>query len=138
MPIIKILVLALLFVALLAFIFGLVASSKLMAVEMIYVVQLSYIGLIMIDKLEALIYPLINLWPINGYNNLLADGDGLTTPSRVTSPGYKAFFLANFSIDIIIVLAPLIVGGILYFRARRVEEEEERIRKISQSSRVMK
>jgi len=33
------------------FIFGLIFSSKLMAVEMILVVQLAYMGLINIDKL---------------------------------------------------------------------------------------
>ena len=70
-PTVKALSLILTISALAVFFFGFFGSSKLMAVEMIAVIQLSYIGLMMIDKLEALVYPLVNLWPINGYNRII-------------------------------------------------------------------
>ena len=107
-PTLKVLAFILLFLTLAVFLFGMIASSKLIAVEMLAVVQLAYIGLIMIDKMEALIYPLINLWPINGYNNLA--NDDTEVPSRVSAPGYKALLLANFNIDFVLIVIPFIVG----------------------------
>ena len=119
LPVIKALAFILACLALAVFLFGLFGSSKLMAVEMIAVLQLAYIGLIMIDKLEALVYPLLYLWPVNGYNILLPDGDTSSLPPRVSAIGYKSYFLANFSINFVIALIPFIVGGVLFAIARR-------------------
>lgn len=52
------------------FVFGMLISSKLIAVEMLLVVQIAYMGLVSIDKLESLMYPFLNLWPVNGYNQM--------------------------------------------------------------------
>lgn len=38
---------------------------------MIEIVQFGYLGLIIVDKLEALLYPFTQLWPINGYNLII-------------------------------------------------------------------
>lgn len=37
---------------------------------MMMVVQIAYMGLIAVDKLETLLYPLVNLWGVNGYNRI--------------------------------------------------------------------
>lgn len=56
---------------------------------MIFIVQIAYMGLIAIDKLEALLYPLINLWPVNGYNDLsMFKRVNNNIPTRITVPGY--------------------------------------------------
>lgn len=109
----------LLYFTLSTFLLGFFFSSKLMAVEMIAVVQVAYIGLIMIDKLEALLSPLTYLWPINGYNTIVTDTTGAGMPSRIIAPGYKAYFFANFSINFIFVTLPLLIGLIIYFVAKK-------------------
>lgn len=69
-PILDALSYALLGLSLLGFIFGLFFSSKIIGLEMMMVVQIAYVGLMTIDKLESLLFPLINLWPSNGYNKM--------------------------------------------------------------------
>lgn len=80
---------------------------------MMAVLQLAFIGLIMIDKLEALLGPFVNFYLVNGYNGLLTD----TTydhPARIQAPGYAAFFLTNFNLDFVIIAVPVVVGLLLW------------------------
>jgi len=56
--------------------------------------------------------PLRNLWIVNGYNPMFSD-DSQGLPSRLSSVYYKGAFLANFNIDIVIVLLPIIAGAVL-------------------------
>ena len=88
--------------------------SKLMAVEMILVVQIAFVALMIIDKIEALLSPLMYLWPINGYNRLIKDYSNSVVPTRVATLGYKGYFLANFNLTMIFLLLPLVVGVVLY------------------------
>jgi|LakMenE01Jun11ns_1017448.scaffolds.fasta_scaffold7242487_1 hypothetical protein len=56
--------------------------------------------------------PLRNLWLVNGYNQLFEDSPSGTLPGRISEVYYKASFLANFSIDIVVVILPIMVGGV--------------------------
>lgn len=56
--------------------------------------------------------PLRNLWLVNGYNKLFEDNPSGSIPGRISEVYYKASFLANFSIDFIVVALPVLIGGI--------------------------
>ena len=60
---------------------------------MMLLLQMGYLGLVMVDKLEALLYPFILLWPVNGYNLLIEGPLEGKAPPRVIIPGYKDEFL---------------------------------------------
>lgn len=128
LPMMSILGYLLMGLALGGFLFGLFFSSKLMGVEMLMVLQIAYLGLITIDKLESLLYPLANLWPVNGYNRIaLPDKTDSALPSRIALPSYKTYFLANFNIDIVLFVLPFIVGLIVYVYARKKQEKEKKL-----------
>lgn len=128
MPVLNVLVYILLALSLFGFFFGLL-SSKLIGVQMIMVVQIAYIGLITIDKLQSLLYCLINLWPSNGYNKLaLPDKLNSYIPTRVSVIGYKTYFLANFNLDLILMLLPIIVGLIIFIFSKIKNDKEWRIK----------
>lgn len=57
--------------------------SKLMAIEMIFIYQITYAALILLEKVELFMSPLRNLWIVNGYNNLFAD-TSTSLPGRVS------------------------------------------------------
>jgi hypothetical protein len=93
------------------FILGLL-SSRLMAVEMIFVIQVAYVGLSTLDKLETLMYPLINLWPVDGFNRIpLFNQSNKDLPSRIAVIGFKTYFLENFNGNMILIVLPFLVGG---------------------------
>ena len=56
---------------------------------------------------------MIYLWPINGYNRIIRDSSGVV-PARVSTLGYKDYFLANFNLTLVFVVLPLVVGVVLY------------------------
>lgn len=73
LPLITSLVTVLGYLATGVFVLGFIFSSRLIAVEMILIFQISYGGLIMIAKLECYMDTLKNLWIVNGYNSLFPD-----------------------------------------------------------------
>lgn len=85
---------------------GFVISSKLMAVEMLFIVQIAYEELGFINKLETLLYYLVGLWPVNGHNQLgLFENRFISMSPRLSVVGYKDYFLANFNTDIVLLLS---------------------------------
>lgn len=112
-PLIDLLVLILAVSVVSSFMICFLVVSKLMAIEMILIYQLTYSALMMIKKLELFMLPLRNLWIVNGYNKLLPDSPAITLPGRISEIYYKADFLSNFSIDVALVLLPVIVGACL-------------------------
>lgn len=62
--------------------------SKLMAIEMIFIYQLTYAALLLLKKLELFMTPLRNLWIVNGYNSLFKDVSS-QLPGRVSEVFYK-------------------------------------------------
>ena len=86
--------------------------SKLIAIEMIFVFQFTYCGLIMLKKLEGLMEPYKNLWICNFYNELYK-ASPLNLPPSINSIYYKSEFLANFNLDFLPLFLPLLVSIIL-------------------------
>jgi len=102
---------------------------------MMMVVQIAFVGLFSIDKLESLLYPLINIWPVNGYNKLpLSDKPNSKIPPRFSILDYKSYFLPNFNVDLVLILLPFIVGLAIYIFGRIKNDKEWKLK----SFRVMK
>lgn len=101
--------------------------SKLMAIEMIFIYQLTYASLILLKKLELFMTPLRNMWIVNGYNSLFKDESSLL-PGRVSEVFYKGSFLANFSFDIVIVLLPIMVGSVYLLMGKIGKNKDNRLR----------
>ena len=63
-------------------IFTLLFGSRLMGIEMIFIFQVAYVGLVMVAKLEALMLPLRHLKIVAGYSGLLPDSSSANLPER--------------------------------------------------------
>jgi hypothetical protein len=112
------------------FILGLI-SSRLMAIEMIFVVQITYVGLSNLDKLETLMYPFINLWPVNGFNKIpLFNSSNKDIPTRISVIGFKAYFLENFNVNVILIILPFLVGVGLLIISRVTKDHKWKLRAI--------
>jgi hypothetical protein len=85
--------------------------SKLIAIELILVPQITFAGLIMLEKIETLLQPLNGFKIVNGYNPLFKDS--IELPTRLHLLFYQGNLLSNFNICLVIVLLPLIVGLVL-------------------------
>ena len=92
--------------------------SKLMGIEMIFIFQVGYAGLLLVTKQEALMVPLRHLKIVNGYNQLMPDSSANNLPQRLSEIFYSASFLANFAFGLIVVLLPLIIGLIVLIVAK--------------------
>lgn len=57
--------------------------SKLMGIEMIFIFQVGYAGLLLVTKQEALMVPLRHLKIVNGYNQLMPDSSSSNLPQRL-------------------------------------------------------
>ena len=55
---------------------------------MIFIYQLTYAALLLLEKLELFMTPLRNLWIVNGYNSLFKDVSS-RLPGRVSEVLYK-------------------------------------------------
>lgn len=111
------------------FFFGLIFSSKLMGVEMMLVLQVAFVGLMGLDKLEGLLYPLVRLWSVNGYNRIgLQDKMGSIVPARYTVLEYKTWFLPNFNVDFVLIVLPFVVGLAVYIYSKVKSDKEYRIK----------
>lgn len=104
---------ALSYIALSFFIIGMIIS-KLIAIEMIFLFQYTYCGLLMLKKLETLMDPLKALWITNGFNIFVNDSQPIKLPPRVSQIFFKSEFIANFNFNFIVIILPFIIGSILY------------------------
>jgi hypothetical protein len=95
---------------------------------MILIFQIAYASLLMVEKKELLMVSLRNLWIANGYNNLIADNAAIGLPQRVSEIYYKGSFLANFNLNIVVVLLPLLVGLVLTVVGKFRKQKKTRVR----------
>ena len=65
------------------FVLSCLLVSKLLAVEMIFIFQVGYAGLLLVTKKEALMVPLRYLKIVNGYNQLISDSSSNSLPQRL-------------------------------------------------------
>ena len=76
---------------------------------MIGIVQISYLGLFLLDVTDPLVTPLDFLKYSNGFNNILPN-PAADTPKRIQNTGYYVFVLDNINIMLVFVLIPMILG----------------------------
>lgn len=113
-------------VGLVAFLLGIIFSSKLMALEMVYILQVGYGGLLLVEKKELLMVPVRYLRITNGYNDLLSDNS--ITPGRVSDIYYRGAFLSNFNLNIVLALLPLIIGLIILIVSKVKKQKNLRLK----------
>lgn len=99
------------FIYLAVFLICFIFISKIIAIELIFIPQVTFAGLIMINKLESLLLPLKNLKYTNGYNPLFVDD--VVLPANISILDYYGEFLSNFNIDLALIIVVLVVGGVL-------------------------
>ena len=101
----------LLIVVLVSFMLLFLLVSKLIAIEMIFVFQFTYCGLIMLKKLEGLMEPFKNLWICNFYNELYKVSNPLfclqTLPSSISRSDSKVSMIFSESNHTLTVLHSL-------------------------------
>lgn len=107
-------------IGLIAFLLGVIFSSKLIALEMMYILQVSY------EKKELLMIPVRYLRITNGYNDLLSDDSN--TPGRVSDIYYRGSFLSNFNVNVVLALLPLIVGLIVLIASKIKKDKQLRLK----------
>jgi hypothetical protein len=75
-------------------------------------------------------YPLILLWPVNGYNKLSIFNSSANSnlPTRIAVPGYTANFLANFNADLVVILLPFLAAILLYILFKAKQDKVWKIR----------
>lgn len=113
-------------IGLIAFLLGVIFSSKLIALEMMYILQVSYAGLLLVEKKELLMIPVRYLRITNGYNDLLSDDSN--TPGRVSDIYYRGSFLSNFNVNVVLALLPLIVGLIVLIASKIKKDKQLRLK----------
>jgi len=65
---------------------------------------------------------LSHLWITNGLN-ILSPDKPTALPPQISQIFYKTTFLANFNFDIILMLAPLVVGGTMLLLGKLLDSD---------------
>lgn len=81
---------------------------------MIAVMQISYLGLFIINHGDPYFYSLNSLQYSNGINNLFTDTAQQNSPSRIYYSGITSSVISNLNIMLSILLIPPIVSFIFY------------------------
>ena len=100
-------------------------SGKMIGVEMMAVVQISFLSLITLSQVNPCFAALSSLKLVNGYNSL-NQSNYLEDPLTPTSP--KGIFLysrftENFNFTLAIVLIPLLVGLVCFILSKTALKE---------------
>lgn len=97
-------------VSLVFFLIGLI-SGKMIGVEMIAVVQISFFSLMSLTDINPCFAALASLKYVNGYNNLGGDiiNDSFT-PGQIRGISLYSNFTSNFNFTAAIIVIPLIVS----------------------------
>ena len=114
--------------SLLAFLLAVVFVSKLMGLEMIFILQMGYVGLMMVTKMETSMAPLKHLKIVSGWSGFIGDSSASNLPSRLSELYLNAFFFANFMIGVLIVMIPLIIGAIVSLMGKVKNNEEWKLK----------
>ena len=85
---------------------------------MLSTVQISYLGLFIVNNHDPLIEPLKNLKYTSGLNNLFDTSQNLA-PNRVYWAGYTSEVLANFNLMLLLMLIPLSLSLFFYILFRK-------------------
>lgn len=93
-------------------------KSKVVVTEMMGVLQLSYLGLLVLNYSDPLIQPLYLFKYFNGYNFYVPKSQTII-PTNVYESGLNTSIIGNFNFMFGIALLPLFVSLILLIVAKR-------------------
>lgn len=110
----------------LAFLFALYCS-KMIGVEMMSVLQMSFLAVATLDHRSAVLESLPYLKYSLGFNILLQDGAS-SAPTRILKMGYYGRFLTDYNLTVITLVGCLLAGLIFYIyhivKVRKEPHEE--------------
>lgn len=116
------------------FLLGLI-SGKMVGVEMMAVVQISFFSLVTLSQLNPCFAALSSLKLVNGYNSLnhnhLADQ---LTPTNPKGIFLFSRFTENFNFTLAIILVPLLIALISFILSKTALKDNERVVKIATKS----
>jgi hypothetical protein len=123
----------LMYASLAGFVAGLVLG-KFIGVEMIGVVQVAYIGLMIINYLQPMMSTLAKIGFVNGINTLFQNSTDVTSgqlPHRVTSLQYEAEMAYNMNYTTILLLLPPLVSLILFILSKIIKSKAGQLSRYS-------
>lgn len=110
------------------FLIGIV-SAKVVGVEMMAVLQISFFGLVTLSEVNPCFAALSPLVMSNGYNKNLIDNknyiDDINTPIKIKGIMQYSQYVLNTNLSLVLILIPLILA-LIFFVASRVSKKEER------------
>lgn len=107
-------------------------TARFIGVEMIGVIQVAFLGLMMIDHLQPLLAPLAKINLINGPNTaFLGQPQNKTIPYRASALQYGASMAYSFNIDLALLLLPPFVSLIVFISSKIRKDVEDKLRTIS-------
>lgn len=99
---------------------------------MVGVVQIAFLGLMVIDNLQPLIAPMTKIFTINGINTAFADSTlNKTLPYRASSLHYGASFTYNLNYSLVLLLLPLLVALFVFISSKIRRDIEDKLKRIS-------
>ena len=106
-------------------------TAKFIGVEMIGVVQVAFLGLMIIDYLQPLVAPMTKMFPINGLNTAFLNSSANNLPNRASALQYGASFAYNFNFSLILLYLPPIVSLAVFISSLIRKDIEDKLKKIS-------
>lgn len=109
-------------------------GAKVIGVEMMAVLQISFFGLVTASKMNPCIHALKNLSLVNGFNSIIMNGAGNDNfPHSFSALSLFPQFWENFNLSWIIIIIPFFVGLAMFAVSKKYFQEKEQqntIRKV--------
>lgn len=90
---------------------------------------MAFLSLSTINKVQPFLAPLMKLGMVNGINSMV-DFNSSAVPNRVSAIDYAAEFLHNVNYMLVLVLADLLIGTILYVVGSFVPKYKEKMQEV--------
>lgn len=103
--------------------------DKVNGVELFGVWQVAFLSLSTINHVQPFLAPLMKLGIVNGINSMV-DFNSSTVPVRVSAIDYTAEFLQNVNYMLILVLADVLIGALVYLVGNFVPKYKEKMQDI--------
>ena len=109
------------------FALGMIAN-KLVGVEMMAVLQISFLSLLTLDELNPSFKALSSSWLVNGFNLFSLSRKHLLdafTPVPVKGVGLYSRFLENFNLTLLLIFIPYLLSLVCFILSRTVYRHKE-------------
>lgn len=103
-----------------------VVVAKFIGVEMMGVIQVSYIGLMIVNYLNPVLAPFSKISFVNGFNDMFSTGSASgAMPNRITALNYYGELARNLNYTTFLLVLPLLVSLVLYLVSRFSKKPKE-------------